>query len=687
MFKKFKTNITLQIMSGVVLVFLIVTGIVSAIGYQNFTGAIEKQYAESAFNTARTAAIDLTPRFLKLREKNYEMLPYEVRQWKMQYENIKRNWHKLVDTQNATFIYLFTAEGQEYSDVTFLVNIVNSSTRFEEYESGFKITQTDRRYLNAFKDIYEGKKERVEIAIYRPEEEYVSGNHVTVMIPVYDHFKKIIGILGVERRMEELDNAKANYLIHLAGFSAIFLILVILVYGSYLNRRLLSPIQKIAAEALRFARENTKPEIQLRKKIKNIDEVGQLAETIDVMENDIINYVDNLTLVTKEKEQIKAELNVATQIQASMLPRTFPPFPDRKEFDIYASMTPAKEVGGDFYDFFLIDENHLALVIADVSGKGVPASLFMAISKTSIKNRAQMGGTPSEILFDVNKSLCETNEGDLFVTVWLGILEISTGKIIASNAGHEYPAIKRANGSYELHKSKHSPAVAAMDGMKFKEYEFELNPGDIIYLYTDGVAEATNSDDKLFGTDRMIDVLNKLPGNSAEEILTDMKKAVDDFTGNAPQFDDITMICLRYFGGEKILKELIVKAEVENLDDVTRFIETQLEENDCSPKIQMQLSVAVEELFVNIAHYAYGSEEGYATIQTKILENPRRISITFIDSGLPYNPLEKPDPDITLSAEDRPIGGLGIYMVKKTVNDIFYEYTDGKNILTIIKNF
>ena len=211
-------------------------------------------------------------------------------------------------------------------------------------------------------------------------------------------------------------------------------------------------------------------------------------------------------------------------------------------------MTPAKEVGGDFYDFFLIDEDHLALVIADVSGKGVPAALFMVISKTLIKNRAQMGGAPSEILADVNKSLCEGNEADLFVTVWLGILEISTGKVISSNAGHEYPAIKRLNSNYELQKSKHSPAVATIEGLKFRESEFNLNPGDVIYLYTDGVAEATNSNDELFGTDRMLETLNNIHETSAEDVLVNMKKAVDDFTGEAPQFDDITMICLRYFG-------------------------------------------------------------------------------------------------------------------------------------------
>ncbi|MBR0167475.1 MAG: PP2C family protein-serine/threonine phosphatase, partial [Synergistaceae bacterium] len=259
-------------------------------------------------------------------------------------------------------------------------------------------------------------------------------------------------------------------------------------------------------------------------------------------------YVKNLAAVTAEKERIGAELNVATQIQADMLPRIFPPFPERKEFDIYATMTPAKEVGGDFYDFFLIDDDHLALVMADVSGKGVPAALFMVIAKTLIKNRAQMGGTPSEILADVNTQLCEGNEAELFVTVWLGILEISTGHVTASNAGHEFPAIYRPGEGYTLFKTKQSPAVATMEGLRFRASEFTLNPGDDLYLYTDGVAEATNINDELYGTERMIDALNHTDGMTVEEILRTLKKSVDDFTGEAPQFDDITMLSLKYYG-------------------------------------------------------------------------------------------------------------------------------------------
>ena len=252
----------------------------------------------------------------------------------------------------------------------------------------------------------------------------------------------------------------------------------------------------------------------------------------------------------KEKERIGAELNIATQIQADMLPRIFPAFPDREEFDIYATMTPAKEVGGDFYDFFLIDEDHLGLVMADVSGKGVPAALFMVIAKTLIKNRAQMGGGPAEVLQYVNEQLCEGNDAELFVTVWFAILDVKTGKGLAANAGHEHPVIRRAGGKYELSVYHHSPAVATMEGIRFREHEFELHPGDSLFVYTDGVPEATNAGNELFGTDRMLNALNSEPNVSPEKFLRNVREEIDVFVGGAPQFDDITMLGLHYMGSE-----------------------------------------------------------------------------------------------------------------------------------------
>jgi len=277
-------------------------------------------------------------------------------------------------------------------------------------------------------------------------------------------------------------------------------------------------------------------------------EAGVLAEAFKDMALNLEEYIDNLTKITAEKERIGAELDVATRIQRAMLPCTFPPFPDRCEFDIYATMTPAKEVGGDFYDFFLVDQDHLAMVMADVSGKGIPAALFMMTAKTLLKSEAQAGRSPKDILERVNNQLCENNEAEMFVTVWLGILQISTGRMTCANAGHEYPAIKRKGGLFELFKDKHGFVLAGMEDVRYREYEIELENGDFIFVYTDGVAEATNLARKLYGTERMITALNRRQGAGCAELLGLVHRDVDAFVGEAPQFDDITMLCLEYRG-------------------------------------------------------------------------------------------------------------------------------------------
>lgn len=252
--------------------------------------------------------------------------------------------------------------------------------------------------------------------------------------------------------------------------------------------------------------------------------------------------------VSRASANVKAELDTATKIQNSMVPNIFPPFPGRDEFDIYAAMYTAKEVGGDFYDFFLIDDDHLAIVMADVSGKGVPAALFMMASKILISDRTLMGGTPAEILEFVNNRICSNNTAEMFVTIWLGILDIKTGKVIAANAGHEYPAIRKKGGEFDVLLDKHSFVVGGMEGMKYKHYEFTLEKGDELFLYTDGITEAHNSDDELFGEKRMVEALNRDVDSAPKETVANVKVAVDEFVGDAKRFDDLTMLCLKYFG-------------------------------------------------------------------------------------------------------------------------------------------
>ena len=278
------------------------------------------------------------------------------------------------------------------------------------------------------------------------------------------------------------------------------------------------------------------------------DEIEILARSFATLSKRTRDYIAENTRITAEKERIGTELALATRIQADMLPNIFPAFPEREEFDVYATMSPAKEVGGDFYDFFLIDENHLGLVIADVSGKGVPAALFMMISKILVQNYAMTGRSPAQVLKAVNDQICSNNREEMFVTVWFGILNTATGELTAANAGHEYPAMLQSGGKFELIKDKHGLVIGAMNGIRYQEYTLTLNPGAKLFLYTDGVPEATDACNEMFGTERMLEALNKCRDGSPEELLHQVQQAVDRFVGDAEPFDDLTMLCLEYKG-------------------------------------------------------------------------------------------------------------------------------------------
>ena len=335
-----------------------------------------------------------------------------------------------------------------------------------------------------------------------------------------------------------------------ARITILILLAVILVLGItgalVLSKRIVKPlgimterVQSLGGNNLQFFMEDA---------YRTGDEIEVLADAFATLSARTLQYVDQVQRVTAEKERIGAELSMATDIQASQLPRLFPAFPNRPEFDVYASMTPAKEVGGDFYDFFLVDDDHIGLVMADVSGKGVPAALFMMISRVLIKSHLQNGETPGEALENVNDQLFEGNDAELFVTAWVAVLEISTGKGIAVNAGHEHPALRRANGQYELVVYRHSPAVATLEGIPYKEHTFQLNPGDSLFVYTDGVAEATSADKELFGTERMLEALNRDPDAEPMGVLKNVMDGINAFVADAEQFDDITMLCLKYIG-------------------------------------------------------------------------------------------------------------------------------------------
>ena len=357
----------------------------------------------------------------------------------------------------------------------------------------------------------------------------------TVMAPTTKLLDELNFITG-EAENSTLESFRSMTLIVL--LIGIIATIIAALTAYYVSKAIVAPVRNLTKKVSLIQGEN----LDFEWEQKTGDEIETLAESFGAMTRRMKQYIDEVTRVTAEKERIGAELNVATQIQADMLPRIFPPYPDRTEFDIYASMDPAKEVGGDFYDFFLVDDDHIALVMADVSGKGVPAALFMVIAKTLIKNRTLMGGNPGDILSEVNDQLVEGNEAELFVTVWLAIIEISTGKGIAANAGHEHPVLKRKDGDFELVKYKHSPAVATMEGIPFRAHEFELNKGDTLFVYTDGLPEATDASETLYGDERMLNALNNNKDVPVDDLLKNISKDVEVFVGDAPQFDDLTML-------------------------------------------------------------------------------------------------------------------------------------------------
>ncbi|MBQ7678414.1 MAG: PP2C family protein-serine/threonine phosphatase [Butyrivibrio sp.] len=284
-------------------------------------------------------------------------------------------------------------------------------------------------------------------------------------------------------------------------------------------------------------------------KIRSNNEIGVFADEFASLTRELKRHTEEMAHLAEDKERIATELGVATSIQADMLPKIFPPFPERREFDLYATMNPAKEVGGDFYDFYLVDEDHLALTIADVSGKGVPASLFMVISKTILKNRTLTGGTPAEILADTNDMLCEGNDSGLFVTVWHAILTISTGELIVANGGHEYPAMRQGDAPFELVHTNHGPMLGLMEDLTYQNEYYQLSPGDAIFVYTDGVPEATAADESMFSEERLEQVLREgVVTETPREMLGRVQAALDAFVGDAPQFDDVTMLGFVYYG-------------------------------------------------------------------------------------------------------------------------------------------
>ena len=377
----------------------------------------------------------------------------------------------------------------------------------------------------------------------------------TAGVPIRDDEGNIYAFALSDVVIDSVLSGMVGYTLQITVALLVVTALIAWFMSRHIKKAVVQPINAITKAAEEYVQDKRAGETVTNRfsglNIHSNDELEQLGMTMGDMERQISEHEDQIIRISAEKERISTELNMASKIQESMLPNLFPAYPEMPEFDIFAKMDPAKEVGGDFYDFFLIDNDHLCMVMADVSGKGVPAALFMMVSKVILQSCAKLNMSAAEILQKTNDNLCAANQVDMFVTVWIGILEISTGRITAANGGHTDPALYRKDGAFALYKVPHDLLIGGMPGMKYKEYEIQLHPGDKLFLYTDGVPEATNAAEELFGANRMLAALNEKPEAGAKDILSQVRRAVDAFVGDAEQFDDLTMLCLEYKGRDE----------------------------------------------------------------------------------------------------------------------------------------
>ncbi len=536
--RKLRSNMAFNIIGGIVLVITLFAFVVGAIGFVSFTNSFKKEYSTTTYHMADTATSLVNGDHLFDYLTGLEM---------EEYQRTKRYLENYCKRMAVSIVYVIMVEQNGFDYFFSIFNCVNNevdNTSYVPWELGHRRQTTNEDYRQEYIKLY--NKQAPYGTIYRINTKDGNNWHITTLVPIMDSNDDVAGLLCIQRPINEIYKARIPYLITIVISTIVLVFLASAFAVFFMKKQLIGPIRKVSFEATRFARENKKGE-ELGD-ISSFEELANLAKSIDTMETDMVSYMENLTVITAEKERIGTELALASDIQTGSIPNTFPAFPDRTDFDIFASMDPAKEVGGDFYNFFLVDNDHLAMVIGDVSGKGVPAALFMMVSNILASVRTQTGGNPAQILEFVNDKICESNKLDMFVTIWLGILQLSTGKLVASNAGHEYPAIMHAGGGFELYKDKHGFVVGGMEGVRYTDYEIQLSPGDKIFVYTDGVPEATDADNNMFGVDRMLSALNFEPDANPEKMLGNVRSAVDAFVKDAQQFDDLTMLCMEYKG-------------------------------------------------------------------------------------------------------------------------------------------
>ncbi|MBR4386270.1 MAG: SpoIIE family protein phosphatase [Treponema sp.] len=519
--------ITQKILSLVIVAGFLLCSLVFAAGYWAFSREFRAQYDSSVRSIAAAARECLNP------DDFSEYLACGKGDKK--YDDVLRILQDFVDKFDLNMIYVSCVEPPDYSHITYIYNPVKSGGKWTSYSLGYEEDYFEVDYNASTRLVLEQGE-----TIVRHTVKTRSGSHITAQLPVMDSSGKRIAVLGVQKNIQNFVDARYAYVNFVVAVEFVFALLFIVFFVTYFNSRLVKPIALITHETDHFASYGGEPNERLLS-IKNQDELGILAHSLHQMEVDVCRNIAELTRVTAEKERIFTELAVASKIQSDMLNKDYPPFPSRTDFDLYANMVPAKEVGGDLYDYLLLDDDHLMMTVGDVSGKGVPAALFMGKCKVLLDLYALLGLSPKEIFFRANNQLCKGNETGLFVTCWLGILCFSTGELRFVNAGHPYPIVF-GRGEFSFLKTKPNFVLGGMEDFSYEEHCISLSKGDRIFVYSDGVTEAANSKTELFGSERLLQEAKKTEGLSAPDTLKNLRASIGEFVKDAEQSDDITML-------------------------------------------------------------------------------------------------------------------------------------------------
>ncbi|WP_407429497.1 SpoIIE family protein phosphatase [Treponema sp.] len=526
----------LPVITKKILFLVIVSGsllcsLVFSAGYFAFTRQFRRQYDSSIRSISAAAREVLNPddfsSYLSTQKKDEN------------YETVHRILQDFVDKFELNMIYVSSVLPPDYTHITYIYNPVKKGGRYSEYPLGYEEEYVQADYNASTKRVFEEGA-----TIVRHTMKTRSGSHITAQIPVMDSSGKIIAVLGVQKNIQEFVDARYSFVNFVIALELVFAVLFIGLFIIYFNKKFINPITFITRETDHFASYGGNPSDRLLE-VKNQDEIGILAHSLHQMEKDICRNIEELTRITAEKERISTELSVASKIQSDMLNKEYPPFSDRTDFDLFASMSPAKEVGGDLYDYLLLDDDHLMITVGDVSGKGMPAALFMGKSKVLLDFYAMLGLGPEEIFEKANNQLCKNNDSGLFVTCWLGIFCFSTGELRFVNAGHPAPVLYH-EGEFSYLKTKPNFVLGGMEDYPYVEHTITLSKGDRIFVYSDGVTEATNGENQLFEEERLLAAIKKTENLKAPDILKSVRSSIDEFVGKAEQFDDITMLSFEW---------------------------------------------------------------------------------------------------------------------------------------------